>query len=207
LSDLTAAGSKPGPSSATVAVTHSSSMSSVATAQSTSACLTDVEQALLEEPVDRDGADQRERVRLLRPAHVHLQGVALVELTAHVVDRGGQVAVAQRRRPGARHDGPHLLLGVGDVVGRPADRLRVADAQLGAGQRQRLRRRVVQLGGELAAGAFLGGHQPGQQLEHAGAGVGGRPAMALGHLVGHPCPDGRARRSSRRGRSARRTTT
>ena len=83
--------------------------------------LDDVEQRLLEEPVDGDRGGQRQRVRRRRPLHGDPQAVAGVHVQPQAADRRRQVALAQGRWPGARHDRADLLLGVLDVVGELGD--------------------------------------------------------------------------------------
>ena len=115
------------------------------------------------------------------------------ELAAQCADRGGQVAVAQLGRAGARHHRADLLLRVLDQLPDPLLLRRVGVLRVGVGEQragrgQRLGDRVVQLRGQLAAGGLLGRDQAGQQLEDAGAGLlGGTPGL-LGHLVGDPGP-------------------
>ncbi len=155
--------------------------------------LDDVEQGLLEEAVHGHRGDQRERVRLLRPGQPDGDQVAQRELAPQRADRGGEVAVAQLGRPGAGHQRPDLLLSLLDQAADPGDPVRlrhrqVVLAQQRPGHRQRLGDRVVQLGGQLAAGGLLRRDQTGQQLEHARAGVlRGAPGL-LGELVGDPGP-------------------
>jgi hypothetical protein len=86
--------------------------------------LDDVEQRLLEEPVDGHGGDERKGVRRRRPDQLDLQGVARAQVVAQHGDRTRQVAVAQRGRPGARHDRTHLVLGLGDQLGGPLQLVR-----------------------------------------------------------------------------------
>jgi hypothetical protein len=53
-----------------------------------------------------------------------------------------------------------------------------------AGDHERLGDRVVQIGGQLAAGALLGRHEAGQQLDDAGARGLRRDPMPFAKIVG-----------------------